>query len=132
MSENATRMARLRVRDEEGAMHTVSLAPLWDADESIGIGREEDNAVYLPQRTVSRHHARIIREGEHLFVEDLSSFNGVSVNGAIVDGRRQLGPSDRIEIGGYLLWFENDQGTAPFEAPTMRIEKHDIPDLDFD
>lgn len=132
MSENARRMARLRVRDEEGTIVTVSLAPLWDAGDDIGIGREEDNGVYLPQRTVSRHHARLYRDGEELLIEDLSSFNGVSVNGTPVDGSTQLSAGDRIEIGGYLLWFENDQGTAPFEAPTMRIEKHDIPDLDFD
>jgi len=44
------------------------------------IGRERDNDLPLPMRSVSRHHAVLIPAFRTAFVQDLSSTNGVLVN----------------------------------------------------
>jgi putative peptide zinc metalloprotease protein len=43
------------------------------------IGREPDNDVVLDDGSVSRHHARIVREANGFRYEDLGSFNGSAV-----------------------------------------------------
>ncbi|MFV1965467.1 MAG: FHA domain-containing protein, partial [Pirellulaceae bacterium] len=37
------------------------------------LGRDEDCDVVVPQDSVSRHHARIVRTGQSFFLEDLKS-----------------------------------------------------------
>ena len=54
------------------------------AEYHIG-SRDERNEVLLHSATVSRHHARIWREGDDYYVEDLNSTNGTFVNGEIVN-----------------------------------------------
>ena len=47
--------------------------------------RDEKNDVLLHSAAVSRHHARIWREGEDYYIEDLNSTNGTFVNGETVN-----------------------------------------------
>ena len=49
------------------------------------IGRDPANGIFLNDMTVSRSHARIIREGLGARIEDLGSLNGTWVDGAIVN-----------------------------------------------
>jgi DNA-binding CsgD family transcriptional regulator len=63
------------------------------------IGRQENNSLILPSHAVSRRHARIIREEEDLFIEDLESKNGVSLNGRKIAESSLLRPGDIIKIG---------------------------------
>ncbi|MHC1742768.1 MAG: adenylate/guanylate cyclase domain-containing protein [Syntrophobacteraceae bacterium] len=77
----------------------------------INIGRNHAasgivNDVNLPDRTVSRRHARIVQEGESYFIEDLGSENRVIVNDRPVR-RSPLGDGDRISIGRYTLVFQS-------------------------
>ncbi len=62
------------------------------------IGRQAGNHVVLRDARISRTHARIVAEGEAIFLEDLGSLNGVFVNGDRIR-RRRLNPADRIEFG---------------------------------
>lgn len=57
----------------------------------------------LNDRQVSREHARIIVGAESAAVEDLSSSNGISVNGQRVKGLRRLQVGDQIKIGSQLV-----------------------------
>ena len=52
--------------------------------------RQSDNDAVLHSSGVSRHHARIIREGEKYFLEDLNSTNGTYVNGEILKYKERL------------------------------------------
>lgn len=56
---------------------------------------------------VSREHARITFENNQMFIEDLYSANGTSVNGNILNpGTRYPLPTDAIiQIGTVLLQF---------------------------
>jgi len=61
-------------------------------DNRIVIGRSDDAAIRLEEAEISRHHAVVFREAGKLWVSDLGSANGTSVNG------RSVGP-DPVEIG---------------------------------
>lgn len=68
------------------------------------IGRTDDNDVVLNHRSISRHHAKIVRDGEHFHVVDLQSANGVRVNGEEY-GKIELRKGDQIDLGHVRLIF---------------------------
>lgn len=66
---------------------------------TIGTARENDVIARLPG--VSRHHARIVREGGGIFwVEDVGSRYGSTLNGSVVTKAR-LSHGDEIAMGGW-------------------------------
>src|SRR5438128_8678487 len=62
------------------------------------IGRESFCSVVLPQRSISRKHARIFFEGGHYKVEDLGSSHGTFLNGRRVEAPTTLKDGDRINV----------------------------------
>jgi pSer/pThr/pTyr-binding forkhead associated (FHA) protein len=69
---------------------------------TLTIGRLKENDVVIDNLSVSRIHARIVLEGERVFLEDQGSGNGCLVNGRRVD-RAPIGPGDEILIGKHEL-----------------------------
>lgn len=65
------------------------------------VGRHPDSDVFLDNITVSRNHARFVREGTAFYLEDLGSLNGTYVNRRILDSRVRLAEGDEIQIGRY-------------------------------
>ena len=65
------------------------------------VGRHPDSDIFLDNITVSRNHARFVREGTTFFLEDLGSLNGTYVNRRIVESRVRLAQGDEIQIGRY-------------------------------
>jgi len=63
------------------------------------VGRTADAYIHVDDSSVSRHHARLINEGNTFFVEDLGSANGVAVRGAYVTGRAKINFGDHVHIG---------------------------------
>ena len=63
------------------------------------IGRAPDCDIALYDLRVSRRHARIVREGETLVIEDLRSSNGTWRNGERIE-RAPLAEGDTIALGG--------------------------------
>ncbi|MDC7224363.1 MAG: FHA domain-containing protein [Spirochaetales bacterium] len=68
-------------------------------EQLFTIGRQDNNHLILPSHAVSRRHARIIREGKDLYIEDLESKNGISLNGKRIDEKTLLRQGDIIKIG---------------------------------
>jgi len=66
------------------------------------IGRSEHNDVCLPSPYLSRHHAVIVGTPEGYYVVDLSSVNGLQVNGRPVE-RAVLCDQDLLAIGPFRL-----------------------------
>ncbi|MCS7300418.1 MAG: FHA domain-containing protein [Fimbriimonadales bacterium] len=64
----------------------------------LTVGRELDNALVVPDLSVSRHHARIVQENGALMVYDLGSTNGVYVNEQRVQ-QSLLKPGDIVRFG---------------------------------
>ena len=72
-----------------------------DQDEII-IGRDSGNDVQIDNVAVSREHAKIIRDKDYCFIEDLNSTNGTFVNGTRINNK-YLKEDDEISIGKHSL-----------------------------
>jgi len=81
-------------------MHEGQLAGQRWALESdvLTIGRAADCEVTLPERPVSRYHARVYRHGDRFMIEDLGSSNGTFVNSEKVS-EAELQPGDSLRLG---------------------------------
>ncbi len=80
---------------------------------TLTIGRAEDNSLHLDDKTISKHHARIVTYFNATHVEDLGSTNGTYVNGKKVN-KKVLQPGDVLKIGEHQLRLdpESDQVKA--------------------
>lgn len=87
----------------------------WPLDKpSTTIGRWEDNDLVVDDRWVSRHHARIRREGDQYVVEDLGSKNGTFVNGRRITEPTVLSDGDQVQVTPLIgLTFVGYASTAP-------------------
>lgn len=87
--------------------------------QSVVIGRVDPESHTAPdvdlsdygayERGISRNHARITRDDETIYLEDLGSSNGTFINGARLhrDHPRQLVEGDRVRFGqlGFRVRF---------------------------
>jgi len=69
----------------------------------LRIGRELDCGVRLDDAGVSRHHIRVVRRGDEVFVEDLGSRNGTLLNGSPIGAPVRVRDGDVIAISTRLL-----------------------------
>ena len=106
---------KLVIEDDEGRRSVVPV----ELGE-VSIGRLEANTIRLNERNVSRRHARLVRENEAVFAEDLDSYNGVWVNGGRVAGRRELHAGDVMRIGDFQLELRGDSLRPDREEHTQR------------
>ena len=104
---------KLVIEDDAGQRREVPL----DRDE-ITIGRREDNVVHLPERNVSRRHARLVRRDGGVLLEDLRSANGTRVNGVRITEAVPIGDGDLVNIGNYGVALRPDG--VPLDMPLPR------------
>jgi ABC transport system ATP-binding/permease protein len=106
-------MWKLVIEDDEGKRTVV---PLTRDDYTIG--RKEGNSIRLTERNVSREHAKLRRRNgeangngsaEVAYVlQDLTSYNGVYINGLRVAETHELAHGDLIQIGDYRIILQDD------------------------
>ena len=73
----------------------------------VTIGRADENTITLDgDEYASGHHARIESGRDGIWLHDLHSTNGTSVNGEPVEGRRRLHEGDLVRVGETELRFE--------------------------
>lgn len=93
--------------------------------EELVIGRADYCDILIPERSVSREHARIWLEGDAYFVEDLGSKNGTHVNAIRLEGPQDLAEGDEIQIAlSVKLKFIGSEATVPLtlgEADASQI-----------
>jgi pSer/pThr/pTyr-binding forkhead associated (FHA) protein len=70
----------------------------------LTIGRSPNSDLFLDDVTVSRHHARVLRDEGGFWVEDLNSLNGTYVNRKRIEQHR-LFDGDELQIGKFKLAF---------------------------
>jgi len=80
-------------------------------DGECTIGRHPDCTIQLDSNMVSRHHARIVSEGQSFLLEDLGSGNGTVLNGKRITEPTRLQNDDRIKFGPLLLRFQDAGAT---------------------
>jgi adenylate cyclase len=110
-------MARLEVLKGFNAGRNFQLN-----DEAV-LGRSPDNAVSLLDHRISRHHARMRRQGTTFVIEDLNSTNGVILQGSRIPPGTPcpVHDGDEIRIGSARLVFHADlPHPSPAHAPNGR------------
>ncbi len=95
-------------------------------DREIIIGRQAGTTIHLDHRDISRRHARITREGEGFFLEDLGSSNGTFLNGLTIKGKVLLRPQNHIRIGPCELIFEDVAVAQPPASPKAESSDADL------
>lgn len=70
----------------------------------LTVGRSPHSDLFLDDVTVSRHHARVLRDEGGFWVEDLNSLNGTYVNRKRIEQQR-LFDGDELQIGKFKLAF---------------------------
>lgn len=70
----------------EGAVHSAPLP----SQGRIGIGRAEQNEVWIDDPTMSRQHAVLYIEGDRFRLEDLGAANGTSLSGQRLSARETV------------------------------------------
>jgi len=83
------------------------------------VGSGERSDVVLEGGGVSVRHARIGLDAAGPWVRDLGSTDGTRVNGASVDGRTVLGPSDLVGIGRHLLRVRSPADATAGPGPAL-------------
>lgn len=72
--------------------------------EGASIGRSASSAIFLDDVTVSRSHARIVKNGKDFVLKDLGSLNGTYINNVSVS-EHTLVSGDEFQIGKFHLLF---------------------------
>lgn len=98
-------MAELLIISGPGEGKVVTLG------ERCVIGRHGDCDLHVPDDTISRRHAVIIREEDGYYIEDLGSSNGTFVNGSPVS-RVKLSHRDTIKLSHTVLSFRDRTETG--------------------
>jgi len=82
------------------------------------IGRGPECDIVVPDRQISRQHARITRTRDAVLVEDLGSKNGTHVNGVRIEAPTRLQDGDVVQVAFTLeLVFVAHDATLPLEGP---------------
>jgi hypothetical protein len=93
----------------------------------LTFGRGSDNDITLDDTQVSRNHARLIREGDEVIIEDLGSTNGTLVNGKPITGQHVLQPADIISIGSSVFGVKGFAAPHTIGVTQISMEKRTYP-----
>jgi hypothetical protein len=112
-----------RNSDEVGLLIAQS-GPLngqrWALINTVIIGRNTDCDIVVPDRQVSRHHARLRLAEEGIYLEDLGSKNGTHHNGQATTEAIILHDGDMIQIAlAQKFIYLSSDATIPLEGPEL-------------
>lgn len=94
----------------------------YPLDDFNLVGRGEEATVRLADTGVSRQHATIRREGTHFWLVDLGSANGSFVNDMALTTARVLKDGDRLQFGGSIFRFDQEDGGHATDATGMKTQ----------
>ena len=108
-------------KKEDFAILFAQAGPLngqrWAIRNTLLVGREADCDIVVPDRQVSRHHARICQTHEGVYLEDLGSKNGTHHNGEQIKMRTFLSDGDIIQVAlAQKFVYISSDATVPLEA----------------
>ena len=90
-------------------------------ENTVVVGRGSTADVAIDDTTVSRRHARLVRETDGWTVADLGTPNGTWVNGTRILQATRLKNGDELRLGTADLRFEDTARGARAEAPAVSI-----------
>ncbi|HID36560.1 MAG TPA: FHA domain-containing protein [Ghiorsea sp.] len=90
--------------------------------EETTIGRKEENEIHVDNLAVSSRHARILKIGNKVILEDLGSTNGTQVNDRDVT-KHVLNHGDIITVGKHTLTFICANAPAAQQSEESDMDK---------
>ncbi|MBX3006298.1 MAG: FHA domain-containing protein [Anaerolineales bacterium] len=88
----------------------------WTVRNQLVIGRGEDCDIIIPDRKISRQHARLLAGADGITLEDLDSKNGTHHNGKPLKGSVALNDGDLIQIAlAQKFTFLSSDATVPLD-----------------
>jgi hypothetical protein len=90
---------------ERGAGHQPGMA--YDVGDGAVLGRGDAAEIRLQDPFASSRHARLVRQGSMVVIEDLGSTNGTYLNEELLQGPQPLHPGDRVRIGDTEFTYED-------------------------
>ncbi|WP_205696208.1 FHA domain-containing protein [Conexibacter sp. SYSU D00693] len=82
---------------ERAPGHTPGME--YDVGEGAVLGRGDRAEIRLEDPFASSQHARLVRQGPIVIIEDLGSTNGTYLNEELLSGPQPLHAGDRVRIG---------------------------------
>lgn len=94
----------------------------WSLDRPLVMGREPGCDVVIPDRQVSRFHARLTPGSTGIVLEDLGSKNGTHINGNLLSDQVVLQDGDTLQIAAAQEFqFLSSDATMPLDTePPVR------------
>ena len=83
--------------------------------KELTIGRDDRNDIKLDGLQISNRHARLLRSGGSIVIDDLNSTNGVYLNGTRVS-RTAIQPGDSVSIGSFVIQVDQDGNIGVFDT----------------
>ena len=112
---------------EEVAILVAQSGPLngerWALRDTMFIGRDDSCEIVIPDRQVSRKHARLSLTTDGVQLEDLQSKNGTHLNGSPITEKTLLHDNDTIQIAiAQKFVFLSSDATVPLEDGGLSLE----------
>ncbi|MEE4273242.1 MAG: SpoIIE family protein phosphatase [Thermoanaerobaculales bacterium] len=67
------------------------------------IGRSSGAGIVVSDRSMSRRHAKLVRDGDGWLIEDLGSRNGTLLDGRRINGATPIAPGSTLKIGSTTI-----------------------------
>lgn len=110
---------------EEYPMLVAQEGPLseqrWPLERTVVLGRDSTCDIVIPDRQVSRYHARVTPTQEGMILEDLGSKNGTHCNGTPLAAPLVLQDGDMVQIAlAQKFQFLTSDATMPLAEGAIR------------
>ena len=90
---------------ERAPGHTPGME--YDVGDGAVLGRGDQAEIRLDDPFASSRHARLVRQGGLVVIEDLGSTNGTYLNEELLSGPQPLHQGDRVRIGDSEFMFSD-------------------------
>lgn len=116
-------MATIKIISGANAGETYSL----EGRETM-LGRHPDCQVVLKDSTVSRRHARFVKQDDHYVIDDVGSQHGTRLNGEIIRSPERLYDKDEVQISQVRVVFRltPEEGGSKTDRPSTIITSVDV------
>ena len=98
---------------------SVPLSP----DRPLTVGRHSSASLPVPDQTLSKVHARFELRGAEVWLEDLGSKNGTTVNGSPLSAPRRVLPGEEIRLGAVEIELHIRDSVLRPELELLRYEQ---------
>lgn len=111
-------MAKLTVLTEGFTDRSFEVKP-----EKTSVGRLEENAICIPEASVSSNHCEVWLKGDDIIVKDLGSTNGSFINELqlAADKEATLRPGQILRLGQVQLRFETGKKQTEATRQTVKL-----------